>query len=107
MGKNKFDRKKWWIGACVTILAAVAVGIALWAGLKKPVKKPVEKPVGTPVRAMAVAQYPKAAKEGGVCFADELQDFFSNSAREFLTDTKGGNLTYSPVNVYMALGMLA
>ena len=70
MGKNKFDRKKWWIGACVTILAAVAVGIALWAGLKKPVKKPVEKPVGTPVRAMAVAQYPKAAKEGGVCFAD-------------------------------------
>lgn len=36
-----------------------------------------------------------------------LQDFFARSARTFLTDTEGENRVYSPLNVYMALSMLA
>lgn len=114
MGKNKFGRKKWWLGGAAAALAA-AVGIAIWAGLKKPeappIEKPdvppVEKPVGTPVRAMAVAKYPQATSSSENGYADALKDFFADSARAFLTDTEKGNCTYSPVNVYMALGMLA
>lgn len=36
-----------------------------------------------------------------------LQDFFARSARTFLTDAEGENRVYSPLNVYMALSMLA
>ncbi len=36
-----------------------------------------------------------------------LQNFFKESAATFLKDTKGENKIYSPLNVYMALSMLA
>ena len=36
-----------------------------------------------------------------------LQTFFSRSARTFLTGTEGENRVYSPLNVYMALSILA
>lgn len=36
-----------------------------------------------------------------------LQDFFLQSAQTFLTGTAGENRVYSPLNVYMALSMLA
>lgn len=36
-----------------------------------------------------------------------LQDFFSQSAQTFLTGAEGENRVYSPLNVYMALAMLA
>ena len=38
-------------------------------------------------------------------YADSLTDFFLRSNREFLTGE--GNLAYSPVNVYLAMAMLA
>lgn len=38
---------------------------------------------------------------------DALNAFFGVSMKEFLSDTKGENRIYSPVNVYMALAMLA
>ena len=36
-----------------------------------------------------------------------LESFFARSAQAFLTGTEGQNRVYSPVNVYMALAMLA
>lgn len=37
----------------------------------------------------------------------ELNPFFTDSIRQFLSDSQGQNRIYSPINVYMALGMLA
>lgn len=37
----------------------------------------------------------------------ELNSFFADSIRQFLADSQGRNRLYSPINVYMALGMLA
>lgn len=37
----------------------------------------------------------------------ELNPFFTDSIRQYLSDSQGQNRIYSPVNVYMALGMLA
>lgn len=39
--------------------------------------------------------------------ADKYSRFFTATTKTFLADTKGENLVYSPVNVYMALSMLA
>lgn len=38
---------------------------------------------------------------------DNLWSFFSKSTEEFLSDSDGANVVYSPLNVYMALSMLA
>lgn len=40
-------------------------------------------------------------------YADGLEGFFTGSIREFLSGAEGENRVYSPVNVYMALAMLA
>lgn len=40
-------------------------------------------------------------------YGGELDSFFTESIRQVLTDSQGQNKIYSPVNVYMALGMLA
>ena len=40
-------------------------------------------------------------------YADSLQAFFKDSMAVFLSSPKGENTVYSPVNVYMALAMLA
>ena len=39
--------------------------------------------------------------------ADGLDGFFADSIKQFLSDSQGQNKVYSPLNVYMALGMLA
>lgn len=39
--------------------------------------------------------------------ADKYSHFFTTTTKTFFADTKGENLVYSPVNVYMALSMLA
>ena len=36
-----------------------------------------------------------------------LYDFYYDTAREFLTNSDGANALYSPLNLYLALGMLA
>lgn len=38
---------------------------------------------------------------------DNLQSYFRKTIEEFLSDNEGENLVYSPLNVYMALSMLA
>ena len=40
-------------------------------------------------------------------YADGLETFFAASAQQFLSGAGAGNQIYSPLNVYMALGMLA
>ena len=40
-------------------------------------------------------------------FAEGLDSFFVNSAQQFLTDLDGENRVYSPLNLYLAMGMLA
>ena len=40
-------------------------------------------------------------------YADGLEGFFSTSIRQFLSGEGGGSRVYSPLSVYMALGMLA
>ena len=47
------------------------------------------------------------AQEQPKGYADGLEDFFASSIREFLSGEAGENLAYAPVNVYLALGMLA
>lgn len=45
------------------------------------------------------------AQEEG--YQDGLSSFLAESSRQFLSDTEGVNRVFSPLNVYMALGMLA
>lgn len=40
-------------------------------------------------------------------YSGELDLFFTDSMRQFLADSQGQNKVYSPINVYMVLGMLA
>ena len=40
-------------------------------------------------------------------YMDGMDDFIDTSIRQFLTKSDGQNLVYSPLNVYMALAMLA
>lgn len=40
-------------------------------------------------------------------YEDGLEKFFAVSTRQFLSDSRGQNRVYSPLNVYMALGMMA
>lgn len=47
------------------------------------------------------------AQEQPQGYADGLEGFFANSIREFLSGEAGENRAYAPVNVYLALGMLA
>ena len=77
--------------------------------------------------AVALAEYPRMAdfpkKDNGAAYeswrsdirkqsrpaghADGLGEFFTATMGEFLSDTQGENKLFSPVNVYLALGMLA
>lgn len=47
------------------------------------------------------------AQWGPLGYADGLEDFFASSISTFLSGTPGENAVYSPLNVYMALAMLA
>lgn len=40
-------------------------------------------------------------------YADGLESFYAKTMHEFLSDAKDGNAIYSPLNIYLALGMLA
>ena len=49
----------------------------------------------------------KAQRNQPEGYADGLEPFFGSSIREFLSGFNGENKVYSPLNVYMALAMLA
>ena len=114
--KQKHPAKKRWMGAVAAVLAvAVLAGVFL-------------RPDGTPTAyAIAEAAYPEMAPypveytqdafdawwESTRAQRRELGDtsalraFFARSAQTFLSGDEGRNRVYSPLNVYMALAMLA
>ena len=115
--KQKWWIKKRWPGIVAAVLAvAVLAGIFLHPG------------GGLTAYAIAEAEYPKMAPYPGERHTEAafnawwedvtaqrrdlgdispLQSFFARSAQTFLTGAEGENLVYSPLNVYMALSMLA
>ncbi|MBQ6796434.1 MAG: serpin family protein [Clostridia bacterium] len=124
------NRKSWWL-----IPTAVVLVIALLLAGACAEKEPEEEIAVVKQENFAVvkAQYPQTVKypfigenydyseeqyrawiedrekrrdqpEG---YTDGLDRFFAESSKQFLTDAEGENRIYSPVNVYMALCMLA
>ena len=117
---QKRQKKKYCFiaAAAVLVVAAVVGGIFLRPG--------GEVSIHTAAIAQAVypemAQYPsdpyddaafvawyesKYAQQRDLGDVSELQSFFARSSGAFLSDTGGQNKVYSPLNVYMALSMLA
>ena len=117
--KQKLQLKKRWLGAVAAVLAvAIMVGIFL-------------RPGGTlTAYAIAEAEYPQMAhypsgfslnsdtaynawwnsvraQRRDLGDTSSLQAFFAQSAQTFLTGDEGQNRVYSPLNIYMALSMLA
>ena len=115
-------RRRWWRGA-----VAAAVALAILGGIAL---RPGGGPLVTSAYAIAEAQYPEMAPypdENSRDFNREwdawwesirsqrrelgdvssLEDFFVRSSRTFLAGAGEENRVYSPLNVYMALSMLA
>lgn len=131
----KKHRRPYWVGAVAAVLA-VAILAGFWPRGSAPIQNP-EPPVlsapsapQAPVRSVhlsAAPKYPTLAAyptdtddQAGYTawlesqsaqhsqpegYADSLADFFTRSTAEFLSGE--GNRAYSPVNLYMALAMLA
>ena len=117
--KQKRWTKKRWLGAVAAVLAlAILAGVFLRPG------------GALTAYAVAEAKYPQMAPypSGLFQYSDtaydawrkgvnaqrrdlgnisSLQSFFARSAQTFLTGDEGQNWVYSPLNVYMALSMLA
>lgn len=118
--------KRRWARAVAAVLAVVILGGILL--------RPGESPLVTSAYAIAESQYPEMApypderqfenyeefetaydawweditaqsRPGG--YADGLEGFFAASIQQFLSDAGDENRVYSPLNVYMALAMLA
>lgn len=112
-------RRAVWVGAAAAVLAvAVLCGVLFWPG-------------GGTMRAYAVAQaqYPEMApypsnewNEGAYDkwwegrraqrdqpegYGEGLEGFYAAAMEEFLSGADGKNKVFSPLNIYMALGMLA
>lgn len=115
--KQKRRAKKRWLGSVAAVLAAaILAGIFLHPG------------GGLTAYAIAEAEYPQMAPYPGEPHSQTaydawwegvraqrrdlgdispLRSFFARSAQTFLTADEGRNRVYSPLNVYMALSMLA
>lgn len=91
--------KKRWLGAVAVVLAAAVLGgMFLRPG------------AGLAAYTVVEAEYPKTvspARNEPVEDLSSLQPFFVRSTQTFLTGERGENRVYSPLNVYMALSMLA
>lgn len=119
-GKKRRRAKRWTVAAAALLAVAVSAGVFLRPG------------VWLKGYAIAEAEYPKTAPYPGgddqfneavvdawyednsarrnieVENREELEKFFAKSSQTFLTDAEGDqNRVYSPLNVYMALSMLA
>lgn len=129
--KGKPKRKLVWIGAVAAVLAVAVLVSALYPGLTDPITGPVptHPNPGYSSNLLAKPNYPKLSPhprgdsdtywaeyeawmqsqqaqynqpEG---YADTLRHFFAESIPEFLSGE--GNRVCSPVNVYLAMAMLA
>lgn len=111
-------KKRWVRSVAAVLVVAVLGGVIFW---------PDSSPLFTSAYAVATAQYPKMADYPKSDFssgydawredvkaqrrpaghADGLEEFFTATMQEFLSGAGEGNKLYSPVNVYLALSMLA
>lgn len=119
--KEKSRRTRWAAAVAAVLVIAVISAIAL---------NPHNAPLVTTAYAVSEAAYPKMApypnedapsfdqdydawwesvqaqrREQG--YADGLEPFFASGIRQFLSGTDKENRACSPLNIYMALGMLA
>lgn len=117
--KQKHRTSKRWLGAVAAVLVLAIIGSNF-----------LNPGGGLTAHAIAVAEYPEMAPypSGLAQYSDRaydawwegvkaqrrdlgdispLQSFFSRSAQTFLTGAEEENRVYSPLNVYMALSMLA
>lgn len=119
--EQKKHRRRWWIsGLAAVLVVAVAVGALL----------PGRQSVVPTAYALAVADYPEMAQypdesagnfetqyrawredqekqRRDSAYADGLAPFLTSSMEVFLSGAGEENRVYSPLNVYMALAMLA
>ena len=119
--EQKKHRRRWWIsGLAAVFVVAVAVGALL----------PGRQSVVPTAYALAVADYPEMAQypdesagnfetayrawredqekqRRDSAYADGLAPFLTSSMEVFLSGAGEENRVYSPLNVYMALAMLA
>ncbi len=122
--KSKKSHIKWTAPIAATL--AIIIGLGVFFSMKGN-----SNPIVLSAYAVAQAQYPETAKypEGEYLpgfeeryeawreirnkqreymgKGENLDEFFKATASEFLKDNDNGNLVYSPLNVYMALAMLA
>ena len=120
VGEKTARRKQWgrrrWLGAVSAVLAVAILGSVL-----------LRPGGGLTAYAIAQAEYPKMApypivyskkaydawwedvraRQRDLGDTSALEAFFARSARTFLAQEPGENRVYSPLNVYMALSMLA
>ena len=118
--KNKKWVWKWSAGIAAMLVFALCIGIIFGN----------DSPMGMKVYAISEAEYPKMApypnenspnfssacdawsadkKERRAYFGQgaHLDNFMKTTAAELLSDADGENRVYSPLNIYMALAMLA
>ena len=111
--------KKRWLGAVAAVLAAAILagiflrpGGALTAYAIAEAKYPQMAPYPSGLAQLSNAAHDAwwegvKAQRRDLGDVSALQSFFARSARTFLTGAEGENRVYSPLNVYMALSMLA
>lgn len=128
--KKRRSPARFWVPAVAAVLA-LAVGLtALWPGGGPVNEPPAYSPApGGTVRTLAAAVDPeqapyvdwredeagleawnrqeRARREALADYNGELDGFFSRVMGQFLTGEKGKNKVVSPLNLYMALAMLA
>ena len=113
-----------WLGAVAAVLAVVLIAGVLW----NPANAPVAQAHGLLVAPQypEMAAYPDFEDDTGFSngfeawhnsrkdqydqpsgYADSLDGYFSQCLRLMLAETGGKNVACSPVNIYMALAMLA
>ncbi len=114
--KPKRRKKAWWFGAVAAVLAFAVLGVTFFssgggvtayalAEAEYPQMAPYTEEHGTP--AYDAWQESVRAQQRDLGDVSALQTFFRDSTAVFLADADGQNKVYSPLNVYMALSMLA
>ena len=126
--KKRRSRRPWWAAAAAAVVAvAVAVGLFFPRGSSS---DSTGAPLVTMAHAVAEAHYPEMApypdetaadfeaqyeawradkkeQDREIDSLDSLTPYFQASISTFLSGAAGENRAYSPLNVYMALSMLA
>lgn len=130
-GQKKNFKKfhiKWIVPVAAALVIVIVAGVFFGNGIRIPSSNYT--PVNLNKYAISKAQYPAMAKYPGEIFGgisdaydkwfedrrarreyfgagENLDGFFEDTISEFLADSGDENAVYSPLNVYMALAMLA